>query len=336
VLNAARACFATAILAASVFDARRALATPTSKLTYVRSSGAEVCPAEPVLRRAVAERVGYDPFFPWAQRTVAVQIDPAGAKGFASQLRILDADGTLLGERLLEPVHDCGELVQSIALAISVAIDDIDVASMPSPDAPTRPFVAAPAPSLDLGKRETEGSREEPPLSSSRKPAQWKLRFSLGPSVAIGTAPAPAVGVVVGAAVRSSWLHVGLEGRADALAEKPLSPVGTASTSLLLASVVPCVVVAGTVTPFACGVASLGRFEASAENVVGPTNATAPYVSLGGRVGLEIAVAGWLAAYAQLDLGAPLTRHRTLLGKTEVFKLPAAAGAAGAGAAVFF
>jgi hypothetical protein len=33
-----------------------------------------VCPDEPALRKAVAARVGYDPFFPWAEQTVVVQI----------------------------------------------------------------------------------------------------------------------------------------------------------------------------------------------------------------------------------------------------------------------
>ena len=43
-----------------------AMATPSTRLTYQRAAGTEHCPEEPVLRRAVEQRLGYDPFFPWA------------------------------------------------------------------------------------------------------------------------------------------------------------------------------------------------------------------------------------------------------------------------------
>lgn len=241
-----------------------AFATPTSKLTYVRASGAEDCPAETELRRAVAARVGYDPFFPWAERTAVAQIDPAGVKGFGAQVRFINAEGALLGERLLEPVHDCGELVQNIALAISVAIDDTDRTSVPA---------VAPTSSMVESEPEQEPKPERAVPTPSRneiaappaKPKRWLARTSLGVVGTLGTAPSPAAGVVVGLGVRSSWVQIGLEGRLDAPASKTLGPRGSARSSLLLASLVPCAVAWRVVSPFACGIASIGRFEASAK-----------------------------------------------------------------------
>ncbi len=47
-----------------------ARATPTSRLVYSRTAEAATCPDEQALRRAVAARVGYDPFFAYANRTI--------------------------------------------------------------------------------------------------------------------------------------------------------------------------------------------------------------------------------------------------------------------------
>jgi hypothetical protein len=78
---------APVLLLAGALTASSARAAPTSRLTYVRGPGAEKCPDEAELRRAVAERLGYDPFFPAANRTIVAEITrtqggyAAGKKG---------------------------------------------------------------------------------------------------------------------------------------------------------------------------------------------------------------------------------------------------------------
>jgi hypothetical protein len=54
--------------------ARVAGATPQARLVYSRGTGAEDCADEHALRRAVAARIGYDPFFPWAPKTVVASM----------------------------------------------------------------------------------------------------------------------------------------------------------------------------------------------------------------------------------------------------------------------
>jgi hypothetical protein len=317
-----------------------AFATPTSTLTYVRSSGAESCPDEPELRRAVAKRVGYDPFFRWAERTVVAQIDPVGRKGFSAKIHIVDTKGALLGERALDPVADCRELVQNVALAISVAIGDLDAARPAAP--PTEPPapVAEPVTSLD-GREELAAPPATPPPDRGleAQPSErrrWRARTALGVVGALGTAPAPAAGIAIGLGLRTSWFQLGLDGRADLPASKSLGQNGRAASSLVLASLVPCAVARRRLSPFACALASVGRFAASAEDVPAPASASALYVGLGGRTGVEIQVAEGLAMVGQIDIGATLTRHRLEVGSTNVFTLPLVWGTASVGAAAYF
>ena len=54
--------------------ASKAGASAASRLLYTRTPGAAHCPDERRFRAAVTERPGYDPFFPWAEQTITVDI----------------------------------------------------------------------------------------------------------------------------------------------------------------------------------------------------------------------------------------------------------------------
>jgi hypothetical protein len=92
------AAVASAVVLAMVTRTKQAWASPSAKLTYARSSGAERCPDEADLRKAVAARLGYHPFFPSASTTVVAEITRAG-RGFHGHVKILDEDGVVRGER---------------------------------------------------------------------------------------------------------------------------------------------------------------------------------------------------------------------------------------------
>ena len=320
--------------AEALLRSSEAHAAPTSKLTYVRGPGAEGCPAEPELRAAVARRVGYDPFFPYAARTVVAQIDH-GPNGFRAQIRIVDGAGQLLGERAIAAMSSCGELVQNLALTISVAIDDLDAATAP----PEKEPAAQPSePATDGGSapEQTElPPRDQPAFPPRESPLH--LRTSLGALMSLGSAPSPAVGAVLGAALRGPWWQLGVEGRFDAPASTSLNGGGgDVATMLLLASVAPCVLAPGSVTPYACVVGSLGSFRAESSNVTLPAHSSAAYGSLGARIGLEIALFRRLAGYVQVDGAAPTTRHRLELNGATVFTVPPVWVAFGVGVSVLF
>src|SRR4051794_27128190 len=95
---AAAACVGLALCALT----QEARATPSAKLVYVRGSGATTCPDETELRRAVATRLGYDPFFPAASKTVIAQVSRAGTvTGYHGRVQIVGDDGNIRGEREL-------------------------------------------------------------------------------------------------------------------------------------------------------------------------------------------------------------------------------------------
>src|SRR4051812_40160467 len=67
------------VLAASLAAATARAEGPAARLVYARAPGTESCADEATLRRAVAARVGYDPFFPFAKQTVVVRFATSAA-----------------------------------------------------------------------------------------------------------------------------------------------------------------------------------------------------------------------------------------------------------------
>ena len=87
----------------------------------MRGPGAEACPGDAELRKAVATRIGYDSFFPAAQKTVIAQV-ARGGRGYSERVQIIGDDGNMRGERqLASKGDDCAELVSTMALAVSIA-----------------------------------------------------------------------------------------------------------------------------------------------------------------------------------------------------------------------
>src|SRR4030081_2361177 len=79
---------------------RSAHASPSARLVYARSADAASCPNETTLRRAVAARFGYDPFFAWARQTVVVQISRDGRR-YTARVQLVDDQGLARGAREL-------------------------------------------------------------------------------------------------------------------------------------------------------------------------------------------------------------------------------------------
>src|SRR6266550_1775577 len=73
-------------------------AFPSSRLVYALGVGAEGCPGEGALRHAVAARLGYDPFFPSAERTIMVVIATKGTE-LEAKVYLVDTSGVVQGLR---------------------------------------------------------------------------------------------------------------------------------------------------------------------------------------------------------------------------------------------
>ena len=186
------------VLVASTW-ASKSRATPSATLVYVREAGTNACPAESDLRKAVASRIGYDPFFPTASKTVIARISrvPSGYRG---KVQIVGDDGTALGSRDFSTRgDDCSELLSALALAISIALDDLDDGKPPPAPAGESAAVAAPVAPVapisivapDAADPATPPPNDAARDASSAVPTTRRLGFlaSAGPTTSFGLHP---------------------------------------------------------------------------------------------------------------------------------------------------
>ncbi|MET0593673.1 MAG: hypothetical protein ABW133_13300 [Polyangiaceae bacterium] len=337
-------------LVAASFAASAGLVTssahafPTSRLTYIRNKGTEQCPAEDVVRTEVATRLGYDPFFVWAERTIVAQIWRE-TRGFRASVQLLDDKGVVRGTRALRSAsEDCGELVKAAALAISIGIDPesatrppgtppADVAApsatkeapaTPSstPERETTPSVSAAASAAAISPNESGDTRERDPLEATRDAA--RLQPSVGATLwsAINLAPAVTFGGTVFAGLE--WRSLGLF--AEVRKSLPASGDGV-SADLLAGAILPCLRFDSL---FACADLDVGQLRLEGQQV-----RTARYIAAGARLGAQI-TARPLALRAHLDVLAPFDRTEVLINGFEAWRLPAVSAALGVGAALPF
>jgi hypothetical protein len=320
---------------AALLAAPPAFAFPTSRLIYERGPGAEHCPAEPTVRGAVADRLGYDPFVEEAAKTLVARVFRSGDR-LEADVELVDQLGKRHGSRHLSTdAARCDELISALALSISIAIDperaqDAEDVVPPPPAAPaeTEPTenpaetpgfaneTKSPA-RLDTGVERSEKPRRRPPT------LRWYS--GAGGLAAVGSAPAPTGGAFVFAGARLDEVSLSLEGRADAPAfiEKTN---GKAGSSLLLASLVPCWQPAAL---FACTLVSLGAVRGRGDDVTHPRSDSGFYAAAGFRLGSLVPLHEQLALRLHLDLLSTLTRFTLEIDDQPVWKAPRFSSAAG-------
>jgi hypothetical protein len=280
---------------------RKAAAFPTSRLVYARGPGAEQCPDQDSVRKAVATRLGYDPFFPGSDKTIVARITRESER-LRGTVELNDEHGTELGLREFsaEP-GQCDDLVRAMALSISIAIDPKSAetyakgpADEPPPAEPEPEAPEPPPPPRVAPKPAPNDNVAAPPTATGRVVA-WSA--GLGVMSAFGVAPSTTLAGVIFAAVRAGAGSVALEARAN-------PPVTTTQSNMRFKtwsaafSVVPC---AHLKPMFACEVTSLGWLNASGTPATAKSGTSALF-SLGGRLGAELPVTGsaHVVAAAQL------------------------------------
>jgi hypothetical protein len=270
---------------ALALGAPRAPATPTARLVYSRAPGAESCPDEDTLRRAVASRVGYDPFFAWADKTIVASMAPAKPAGFSASVALVDSHGTERGTRALRTSDGCDDLVGATALAIAIAIDPSILLPSPTAAAPPPPAEPPPPPAPASAVPEPRPPRQVAPPADSPSPARLSFEASAGGVATLGVAPLPVAGAALGVAVRARRLSVAIEGRIDAPSSTPATGGGRVSSWMAVAALVPC----GHAGPlFACGLGQAGLMQASSEGVTEPRSTSLGWLAAGGRFGVEV------------------------------------------------
>lgn len=269
----------------------------TARLDYAADP---TCPDEAALRSAVSERLGTDPFRDDARATVRARIARSD-EGFSAEVAFDDAAGRHGERRLASKGEDCRELATTVALTIAIMVDPRTFgSSTPPPSPPPRAIPAAESPPASV----EDPPREEPRAQAPEAP-RTRLRFGGGPVLAVGSAPAPAVGLLLFGGVGFRGSSIDVEGRADLPASLERSSGVSISSSLLVGSVVPCLHL-GNIR--ACALATAGAMMAEARGAASPDRRTTTFFgALGGRAGYELPVSRRFGLRARLDVAAPLT-----------------------------
>jgi hypothetical protein len=168
-----------------------------STLRLVRAPGAESCPDEAELARAVDRRLGRPAFVSadQAQLTLETSIEPAPAGGFRARITLVRGDASV-GQRELESAEpECAALAEKVSLALALTIDpdaplaeppQEQPASEPEPLPPPLPPPAAPPPPL---------APPPPPAKAEVDPFQIDVEGAA--VIATGTVPHLAPGVAM-------------------------------------------------------------------------------------------------------------------------------------------
>ena len=310
--------------------AKESLATPSAKLVYVRGTGTSACPAESDLRKAVASRIGYDPFFPTASKTVIAQISKAPT-GYRGKVQIVGDDGNLRGSRDLSTRgDDCSELLSALALAISIALDDLDDGKPPPAPDESSAQPAAPATPAAPEAAPVAPSRPQPPRDAPQATPTTTTRLaflaSAGPTASFGFAPSPSIGASLAATLRYSRLAARLGVRADLPASGRLTGGGSVGASSVLATASVCV--RGD-APFVCAGGGFGSFATTTSGLQAPASDTALLATLLVSGGVDVPLGRDLYLEPFVEGGLMLTRHRVVVDGAEGYRLPGFAGTAG-------
>ena len=328
-------------LAASMLCPALVHAAPgdATRLEYARSERAARCPDRESLKNAVTKRLGYDPFFPVARQTIVVEITDAD-DGLRAQMHLIDENGMIVGSRELKdkPEH-CDELVSSLALAISIALDPSAALGVE----PSR-TTESPAPAASSASdRDAPATASEPivesiqqPKGSSAQPSGKKSAVELVagriafPSTlraasfsTLGVAPSLAFGLRAGIGFRWRWFQLLAEFADQFPATHDTNRIGSAQASLYEGTLAPCFVRGSLAS---CGVFNLGSVQAEGRGVEYPEKQHSLYAALGARVEFTPQLAGPIHLLLATGVLKPLTPITLLLNGEEVWKTPLISG----------
>jgi hypothetical protein len=313
-----------AVALAAVGASRSAAAAPSGRagavaLTYTLEAGTGGCPDERWIRQSVAGRLGYDPFDLRAPLRVEARISRVD-RALVGNLEVTDETGELRGRRQLTSSEgDCLELASAMELAIAIAVDPL-VLTRPEPAPP----VTAPAP-----EPEPPPAPAAPPPVSRPGPA---FLAGVGLLGSAGVSPSPVAGFSGVGIFRWERFSLALEGRAD-LTSTVAHRGGTVSSSVLLASAVPCAHLGGMA---ACAVVSAGALRVTGQFVPPARRVSSPMLLGGVRVQAELPLGQRFVLLPWVQGQAVLSRTTVLSGEETVWVTAPFTGALGLAAAVRF
>ncbi|MGC4070338.1 MAG: hypothetical protein QM784_37880 [Polyangiaceae bacterium] len=310
--------------------ASSAAASQSAKLVYARAPDAETCGEEAALRKAVAHRLGYDPFVANAENTVVAELRGDG-EGLRARIFVIERGNAVGGAReLVSPTKHCDELMLATALAISIAIDPESIDRVaedppsPPPPAPSEP----PKESAEPPIVPRAATSPTPPPKTRNESSAWFWRIGIGGFLASGPNPSPAPGVHGVFSVEHELWSLGIEPRwwAPTNTDRQASTGATASVSLASATLSPCLTARAF---YGCYLLEVGRLVAKGE-VDSPRRDVSMWLGQGLRFAYRFGSANGLGATAKLDgLYAVTPRVRMSLNGEQVYETPRLGGRLG-------
>jgi hypothetical protein len=318
----ARALSLAAALGA-LLHAAPASAGPAARFVYLRGKGTESCPSEADVRQAVEQRLGYDPFFSYAAATMFTEVSAERGR-FSVSLKLVDGDGSVRGDRTLHAQGKCGELMDAMALTISIAIDPQSVTRQgPPADAPPAEKAVEPEPSTapppEPPPESDEPAPSTPPVLSPEPKRPLVLAIGLGPLASLGSAPALAVGGALAVDAQIGRLVGGIEARADLPASAQAGKLGRVESSLLAGSLF-FGLREGLV--FAAAVGSIGRIDATSTDVLRARDSAGLFAAAGLRLGIGIPLSDRVEVRIRGDVVANLLRHDLTISGQRASSIP--------------
>ncbi len=278
----------------SLLASQAALAAPSARLVYVREPGAERCADQEGLRRAVAARLGYDPFFPWARVTVVAHVQRE-ADAYRAEVTLVDEAGVSRGKRdVTSKGDDCAPLVGALALTISLALDPLSLAPGPSAIDPTPPATPAPSepppapppPAPAIEAPPVTVPPEETPRPAADAP-RWRGWAGILATGTYGATPAVGVGGGLRARIEHGPWSLAVEARADAPSSSAVSAAmatgGKVQAWLAQGALIGCARVS---IVLGCGMVSGGPLVASGVSLAAPRSRVLAYGAAGPRLGV--------------------------------------------------
>ncbi len=313
---------------AFLFLSRAAIAAPSARMHYTRGTGAESCPDEASMRRAVASQLGYDPFDEHASTSVEASIVRKDDR-LLGRVDVTRANAAPGKRELSSRDADCEHLASAMALTISMAIDPM-VISRPPP-APAPAPVEPPPPAAVAAPPPAE-KPNAPPVAE--KPASPVFFYAgLAPLVSVGIGPGAAPGLDASVAVRWKAASIGVEGRMDLPSYAHLSIGGDVNTSIQVAMLVPC----AHADRFAvCALGAVGSMRGESTGISASNSEYTLFAAAGARVAMDIALSKNFLIRPELDALAAIVRPSLHLNNAVIWTTPPFSASLGLGAVVRF
>jgi hypothetical protein len=319
----------TTIVQVVLFVAWTALAPTASaqseasgvRFDFSRDAEVEGCPSGEVIRSAVRERLGRDPFAGDPIRIIEGHVRDDG--GLVAEIVVRTSDGELVGRRELrsdEPT--CDSLADAIVLAVALTIDPNALLSPRPPEPVEPPREPDPPPRAE--------APPPPPIEDRTPTGGLALAVAVGagllPSVSVGPTLIASIDVVPWMSIEAGFTLWPEQSEADAG-----FGLTTGRLALCFAPL------ASDLRVLLCAVGQAGALH----QVVRIPEPVDPgqrfWAAVGAAATFELRIAGPLTARAGVELVVPLVRDRFVTeAGAEIFEPPAVATAAHAGLGVRF